>query len=119
MTKKKNAELDAAANDTPALQTSETEKKENEGMRKTPPDAETTATGETFREKSIYIGPTIAKFGLTENAIYKTGAPYPIDAVKKIPALKKLIIPIKDFAPALPRNLKRYYNRAAMSAGEL
>ena len=111
MAKKKSTEIEEA-------KTEAAEKTEAAAEADAKPKLETKAV-EKFTEKCIYVGPTIAKYALTENAIYKAGAAYPSEAVKKIPALKKLIVPVKDFSPALPGNLRAYYNRAARSAKEL
>lgn len=127
MAKKKNTETEAAKTEAEDAKTEAAETKTEAEETKT--EAAETATEknskpdikaeERFAEKCIYVGPTITKYGLIENTIYKAGAQYPLEAVKKIPALKKLIVPIREFAPALPMNLRAYYNRAARSAKEI
>lgn len=112
---KKKAEVTAPEQEAEKTETAAPETGE-EKAEAAVPKIEKTGDGEksneTFSEKTIYIGPTIAKLGLAESTIYQAGAAYPTEAAEKIPAVKKLFVPIRKFTPALPDNMRLWYNRA-------
>ena len=49
----------------------------------------------------IYLGPNKQKYGLMRNRVYEDGLPeYVEQAIKEVPEIEKLIVPVKDIERA-------------------